>query len=52
MPDFEVGVIEKPDVVEPEVPAVVVPDSSEALNSGDGDIWGAYLAKWKKPAQQ
>jgi hypothetical protein len=36
---------------EPVVPEVTAPDTSEALNSGDGDIWGAYLAKWKKPAQ-
>lgn len=49
VPDFDVGVIEKPDVPEPVLPAVQ--ESSEALNGGDGDIWGAYLAKWKKPAQ-
>lgn len=49
LPDFEVGTIEKPDIPEPVIPEV--PDSSETLNSGDGDIWGAYLAKWKKPAQ-
>jgi hypothetical protein len=52
VPDFHVGTYEKPHIPEPEIPDV--PDSSEALNvnAGDGDIWGAYLAKWKKPAAQ
>ena len=49
MPDFGEIKLSKPVVVEPE--PVKVPDvapASETLNDGD-DIWGAYLAKWKKP---
>lgn len=49
MPDFGEIKLSKPIVVEPE--PVDMPDvapASETLKKDD-DIWGAYLAKWKKP---